>query len=93
MTLTDVLTELRTVLLEIAPSFIYLEQGNIKTAHFTVYPVSTTANYSVSCVGSIGETELVQVDAWAKTLTEALRLEGEAIAAHLLNVRRNLLGY
>lgn len=80
MNLTELLAEVITQLGTVAPTALFLEQGEQQNAHFTIYPVSTVPTYSVSCVGSIGDAELVQVDGWAKTLTEALELDRQALA-------------
>jgi hypothetical protein len=73
--LEDVLTRLKTI----RPAYLYLEQGGQALPYFTLWPVSTTPSYSVSCVGSIGDEELVQLDAWAESLTEALELDRQAV--------------
>ena len=57
-----------------------MEQGSQKPPYYTVYPVASAYRYGL-CVGNRGAFESIQVDAWAKTLTAALELETQAIAA------------
>lgn len=63
------------------PVYHFLQEQKESNPHITLYNVSTTPRYSLTCPGARYDIELVQVDAWAHTPLTTRDLGDRARAA------------